>query len=759
MRLIRNRTPLKLLFLLLLVGYLAAFALFLAYSWFDTVRDADERLDFRSSMLAASTRDMLYHYEGLLRLLAQEAIRLGVLQDPERARDILEQVLADNPALAGYGLTHPDGQLIVVSGIPAGHKLPNLLKKPETRETFRLALSRNNLTVGRSYWFPLLQRWIMPIRLPLRDSQGKVVLVSATGFDLESPELSWNRLQLPDDERLLLVRDDGYLQFVRPFHPRGHDDPLFQTPLPDKFLDALRQSERQGGSWRSSEGYCSSAPIDTYQLHAVVCMPLSSILTQWIQRLAIPTVVFLVLLSGGLFFYRLTRRMERQQIDAQQRHEAHLAWMAEHDSLTGLPNRVLLEDRLNQALHHARREQRKLGLIIADLDNFKRINDGLGHQIGDRLLMQVAERLSELTRASDTVTRFGGDEFIILVEDIEARNDLIGIADKILSAFRTPFVIDSHRLNATISLGIAVYPGDGETPEALIQSADTALYEAKALGRDRFMFYAQELNTRTRRYLELEAALRNAIANDEFHLHYQPQVEIASDEVRGVEALLRWDSSTLGTVSPAEFIPVAEDSGLIRDIGQWVMERAFEEIERIERLTGQALRLALNVSALELRGPHFVQRVQSLLAASGRPPERVEIEITEGVLVGQHTHAPELLNALNELGVRIAIDDFGTGYSSLAYLSHLPIDTLKVDQSFVRNLSQDPANAVLTRTIIAMGHSMGLEVVAEGVEDHDSLTFLRQHRCDFAQGYYFARPMPPEDLVAHLQGNPDQALR
>ncbi|RMG49596.1 MAG: EAL domain-containing protein, partial [Gammaproteobacteria bacterium] len=753
MRLSGERKPLKLLFLILLLSYMAAYVLFAVYTWFDTIGDQGERLDFRSSMLAAATDDLLYHYEGLLRLTGQSALHAGVLEDPERARDLIERVLAENPALAGYGLARPDGQLLIVSGIPPGNPLPNLARQPQSRETFLHALKRQTLSVGRSYWFPLLKKWVMPLRLPIRDHAGKPVLVAASGFALTSPELSWNRLLLPEGHELLLVRDDGHLQFLRPFRPTGPDDPLFERPLDKGFMQALHRSEREGRAVFTEQGLCRSTPIKRYELHAAICAPLGGILQEWVQRMAIPSAVFLVFLGIGLGVYRMTRRMDIERQEEQRHHEAHLSWLAEHDSLTGLPNRVLLEDRLNQALHHARREQRRLGIMLADLDNFKRINDGLGHQIGDRLLMQVAERLSELTRASDTVARFGGDEFVLLIEQIEDRSDLIGIADKILAGFREPFVIDDHQLNATISLGIALFPGDGETAESLIQSADTALYEAKALGRDRFMFYAEELNTRTRRYLQLEAALRCALDRDEFHLHYQPQIALDRDEVIGVEALLRWDSPELGSISPAEFIPVAEDTGLIRNLGNWVMAHALEEIARIEQLTGRTLVLAVNVSALELRGPDFLERVHGHVEQSGRPPERLEVEITEGVLVGQHTRAPELLQALHELGVRLAIDDFGTGYSSLAYLSNLPIDTLKVDQSFVRNLLQDPGNAVLTRTIIAMGHSMGLKVVAEGVEDHDTLGFLRKHRCDMAQGYYFARPMPAAALLEFLQGN------
>jgi diguanylate cyclase (GGDEF)-like protein/PAS domain S-box-containing protein len=428
---------------------------------------------------------------------------------------------------------------------------------------------------------------------------------------------------------------------------------------------------------------------------------------------------------------------------------AKLAYLAQHDALTDLPNRGLLDDRLTQAIIMAHRHNTSLALIYVDLDRFKHINDSLGHVVGDRLLQSVALRLSECVRASDTVSRQGGDEFVILLSEISLAQDAVLCADKIIQAVKLPYVIDEHELYVTASIGIVLYPGDGNDVETLLQNADSAMYEAKAYGRNNYRFYRSDVNTEAAKRQSVESDLRHAIQQNNFELHYQPLMHLATGRIAGVEALIRWRHPTLGLVLPTQFIPIAEESGLIVPIGQWALREACRQFIAWEGRP-PSFRLAVNISTVELRSKTFVEGVTAILTETGFDPASLDLEITETYLMQDSKSTAVVLSGLKEIGVHLALDDFGTGYSSLSYVRRFPIDTLKIDRSFVRNLTTDTDDASVVRAVIQMGRSLRMRVVAEGVETPDQLHFLEENDCSEAQGFYFSRPLPGDGLVAFL---------
>jgi diguanylate cyclase (GGDEF)-like protein/PAS domain S-box-containing protein len=426
-----------------------------------------------------------------------------------------------------------------------------------------------------------------------------------------------------------------------------------------------------------------------------------------------------------------------------------LAFSAQHDFLTGLPNRMLLQDRVRQAVALAPRHQKKVAVLFLDLDNFKHINDSLGHPIGDKLLRSVASRLVNCVRNSDTISRQGGDEFVVLLSEVEHAEDAAITAKRILEAVEDSHSIDNHSLHVTTSIGVSVFPDDGHDADTLIKNADTAMYQAKANGRRNFQFFTPEMNQWAVERQSLEQGLRGALERSEFALHYQPKLNLDTGAITGVEALLRWTHPTRGEISPAQFIPVAEDSGLIVEIGNWVLREACRQTQAWVEAGLPRISVAVNISAIELQQRTFLSNALTILQETGLDPTSLQLELTETVLMKHADHTATLLDTLTKLGVQFALDDFGTGYSSLSYLRRFPISTLKIDQSFVRQIALDP-NEPLVSAMISMGRALNLTVVAEGVETQAELRFLRTHECEEAQGYYFSRPIPHDQLATLL---------
>jgi diguanylate cyclase (GGDEF)-like protein len=484
------------------------------------------------------------------------------------------------------------------------------------------------------------------------------------------------------------------------------------TPIENQFVDALSEASRT-----------------TYQL------------LQAIMLAATPGLLIL----GTVLSLRILQQRKRADERVQ-----HIAF---HDELTSLPNRLMLNHRLDQALSRHRRAGSQLAILFMDLDRFKVINDSLGHEVGDVLLRQVAERLKAQLREGDTVARMGGDEFVVLIENRENLLDISACARRLVAQLSASYLLGKKECHVTLSIGISVFPSDGGDSQSLLKAAEVAMYRAKDLGRNSYQYYLPSMNVHTVERLELESDLSRALERGEFLLHYQPKVEIATGLITGIEALLRWNHPVRGLVPPMDFIPLAEETGLIVPIGEWVLATACARLKAWQDQGLTDLAVAVNLSARQFADSMLLPKLTRIIHSSGLAPSSLELEITESVVMSQGEAAESVLEKLKSIGVQIAIDDFGTGYSSLAYLKRFPIDTIKVDRSFIRDIPRDSGDMKITRTIIALAHGLRLKVVAEGVETADQLKFLRAQRCDAVQGYFLYRPLPEDEVADILKLN------
>ena len=442
-----------------------------------------------------------------------------------------------------------------------------------------------------------------------------------------------------------------------------------------------------------------------------------------------------------------TNKQLQDEIFERLQAEQRIWHMAHHDTLTGLPNRSLLHDRLDQALTQAGRSNHRLAVMFLDLDRFKNVNDTLGHHIGDQLLKHVAGRLRDVVRAVDTVSRLGGDEFVVVLHEIQHSDDAMMVAEKIIAALAMAVEMEGHTLHATPSIGISIYPDDGEEAYALMKNADTAMYHAKANGRNNFQFFAANMNEETKQFFGIEQKLRLAIEQNQFRLQFQPQIDHRLQAVCGMEALVRWEDPEHGLIYPGDFIPVAEETGLILQLGEWVLREACRQNGVWQAQGYPALPIAVNLSPRQFRQKGVVDTIRRILDETGQSPELLELEITETTLMHDADETLTKLRQLAEMGIKLAIDDFGTGYSSLAYLKRFPVHKLKIDQGFVHDLDHDRDDAVIVATIIVLAHSLGLEVVAEGVENEGQLARLINYCCHKFQGYHFSHPLTAEDAA------------
>jgi len=482
------------------------------------------------------------------------------------------------------------------------------------------------------------------------------------------------------------------------------------TPIENQFVDALSEASRT-----------------TYRL------------LQAIMLGATPGLLILGTVSSLRILQQRKRTEDRVN---------HIAF---HDDLTALPNRLMFNQRLDQALSRHRRAGKQLAILFMDLDRFKVINDSLGHEVGDVLLRQVADRLRSQSREGDTVARMGGDEFVVLIENHENPMNISSRAQRLVDELSAPYMLGTKDCHVTVSIGISVFPADGSDSQALLKAADVAMYRAKDTGRNNYLYYSPTMNVHTVERLELESDLRHALERGEFLLHYQPKVEVATGLITGIEALLRWKHPLRGLVSPMDFIPLAEETGLIVSIGEWVLATACARTKAWQDQGFPQLEVAVNLSARQFADPMLLPNLARIIRASGLDPSSLELEITESLVMSHGASAVAVLEKLKSSGVQIAIDDFGTGYSSLAYLKRFPIDTIKVDRSFIRDIPADSGDKKITRAIIAMAHSLRLKVVAEGVETADQLKFLQSQRCDAVQGYFLHRPLPEAEVAGVLE--------
>jgi diguanylate cyclase (GGDEF)-like protein len=461
--------------------------------------------------------------------------------------------------------------------------------------------------------------------------------------------------------------------------------------------------------------------------------------------------VLVVVLAGllGRMSWHLAQNRIREG-ETKLAHAQRVEYLAYHDGLTGLPNRSMFSKLLSQRINEAHRYHRRLAVAFLDLDRFKQINDTLGHEAGDQLLQEVAKRLRACVRESDTVARLGGDEFVVLLPELGDATYAASVAQKILSVIAKPFTLIGHEFRITASIGISAYPEDGLDEQTLTKNADIAMYQAKAEGKNNFQFYSENLNANSLERLTLESSLRHALEHNEFRLCYQAKRDIGSGRITGMEALLRWEHPDLGLVAPMQFIPIAEETGLIVPIGRWVLETACSQNVAWQSAGVPPLNIAVNLTARQFSDEHLLEDVTAVLETTGMDPHLLEFELSESLLIRDIEATLRILTGLKHLGIRIAIDDFGTGYSSLATLQRFPLDTIKIDRSLIHDISAEPEGTGLADAVIAMGKNLSLTVVAQGVETAEQADYLRTHACDELQGFYFNRPLPSEEFTQLL---------
>ncbi len=463
-------------------------------------------------------------------------------------------------------------------------------------------------------------------------------------------------------------------------------------------------------------------------------------------------------IRSGASDYLLKGRIDSQILERTLRYaierksaEARLARLAHYDALTNVPNRILFRDRLGRALERARRSQQTVALFFIDLDGFKQVNDTLGHEAGDELIRTVAERLSHCMRKSDSVARIGGDEFTVILEDVATTSDIVNVARKAIDVISRPVTLGTQQVFVGASIGIAVYPEAGDTVDALLQHADMAMYQAKNLRGSAYRFYTEKMNVEAMNQMYLEADLRRALRRGEFELYYQPRIALDDERIAGVEALLRCNHPVRGVVSPADFIPLAEEVGLIVPLGYWVIHRACEDMRTLDARGVDPIHVAVNLSFKQFADEKFAQTVRNIIEAAGINARRLEFELTETAIMANAEDTERCMHTIRELGPTFSLDDFGTGYSSFAHIQRLPIGALKIDRSFVKNLPQTQDDATIVKAMISLAHNLGLQVIAEGAETAEQVRFLREHDCDQAQGYFFSRPVTFTDLLQQIQ--------
>ena len=468
-------------------------------------------------------------------------------------------------------------------------------------------------------------------------------------------------------------------------------------------------------------------------------------------------MVLLMLFVSTYFANKLKSVFKRYKKDLQDEHnltlneQEKLRHNLKHDYLTSLPNRLLLTDRLNQAIKHSSRDKRQLAIIFIDVDKFKIINDSLGHDVGDTLLKEIAKRLTSSMRESDTVSRFGGDEFVILVDGFKNIHDIITVINKMEKSFSKDILLDNIAHNVTLSMGISVFPDDGNSAQLLLKNADIAMYKAKLEGGNRYRFFTAKMNEETQKQIEIEKELHVGVKNGEFVLYYQPLVEAKSGKISGVEALIRWNHPTKGLVFPDEFIEIAEESNVIIDMGNWIIEESMRQIVQWKEKGYELKKISINIAGKQLEHPDFIKYIKETLQKTNCKPEWIEVEIVERFAMKDVQKSIEILNELRKINIDIAIDDFGTGYSSLAYLKHLPITKLKIDRTFVKNILNSHKDRAIAESILALGSGLHLKILAEGVENEDERDFFQFNGCDEIQGYLFSKPLPAKEVEIHLK--------
>ncbi|MEJ2212782.1 MAG: EAL domain-containing protein [Gammaproteobacteria bacterium] len=759
---------LRRIFLFILASSLVSAAAMLHLKWKDIKQEAFTKLEYTNNLIQTSMESVLKHQETVLTVLGKRLKELVNTGEHAKAKKLIDEMLIQNPGLVGFGLTDIKGNYILISSNLETMALPNLLKQPESAASFKKTLASNNMVMGRTYFFKPSGNWVIPARLRVTDEHGNAIAVMTTAFIYNSEHSPWNDVVLPKSVRLLIAKQDGekfYRQYlsgisVNDLH-KWINEPVEAHATQTLLSDLYEQKQVTLEEFLSSEKLFKINTTDKnkvkqiltlqydekYELFTLVMQPeetLYSSLTPAVLWLSIIIVAF------NLALYVMLHLISKIQA----RSKAILEFRANHDVLTELPNRHYLNTLGDNWIAN---NSEKAALLFVDLKHFKSTNDFYGHRIGDALLKVVAQRLLQ-NFPNDIVIRLGGAEFVVILLGY-VENEIEGIIQSVLTNLQKTTKINAINFNLNVCIGGSRYPKDGNDIDELLRKADIAMYEAKQRSQP-FLLYADELEEKTRRKKAIEKEIPNALANNEFSLVYQPQIDARSRKLTGVETLIRWHSDKLGFVPPDEFISIAETSGTIKEIGRFVLEQSLLEMNEIcdknikadkkSIFYEERLRLAINVSVQQLLHDDFSRFVADTLDRHGNRLVNLMIEITESLFIDDIQQAKNLLQAFKKMGVMISLDDFGTGYSSLSILNQLPIDELKIDKSFVHGILKDRQARNLIKSVISIGRDLSIEVLAEGIEEEAEADLLSEFGCDVFQGYCFSKPLNKEQLISFI---------
>lgn len=728
--------------------------------WRSWVAEKEHEQLYLASLARVTTNSLdeyFARYERILGGLAEQLAARDLAQDLPGTQRLLKEAVRANPDLLRIGITRPDSTFVMTDDVPLGGPLPATSSSPSFRAAVEELRRGVPLSIGWTSKSVIDGSWVIPLRVGVRQPEGSLDYIVAGLLPVSVQQRFWSGLALAPASSIGLLRDDMYLVSRYPAPTTMSYEEAYGKPRDGDLARHLRENGFPVSGM--IEGYNSVAKanylwafqrLSRYPVTVFVSTPVTNTWQRWWGHGQLSLGLAAVLLFGGYAVYRWSLARQLAWAEERAAREEHIRYLALHDALTGLPNRMCLRDRLELALAHGHRTGTRVALLFVDLDNFKGINDSLGHGVGDELLQEVARRIRGVLRESDTLSRQGGDEFLIVLPDLAHGDAAARAAEEILAALAQPFALEGHELFTSLSLGIAVYPDDGEDYETLLKNADMALYKAKDEGKNTYRFFAEAMNRTAEERLLLRRWLRQALDQGYFELHYQPQVDLASGRIFGAEALLRLKHPDAGSVGPDRFIPVAEESGLIVPIGEWILREACRQAAVWRRGGAGDLTVAVNISAVQFRRGNLAAQVETALNEAGLPPAALELELTESILMENADAAVRILDRLAELGTRLAIDDFGTGYSSLAYLKRFRVDRLKIDRSFVRDVTSDPEDATIVSAVIQMARGLDLRTLAEGVEDAATRDFLIARGCDEAQGFLFGRPLPAVEFSRFL---------
>ena len=737
--------------------------LILAIIWGTTLNRIDAEHAAAGRAAAVSSRELAETYEAqavrALREIDQTLKLVRYEHVPGRAQAVLQ-------ALKSRSLLPPD-LLFAVSiadskGDVVASTRPPELANVTGEDYFQDQLRADALAVGKPRRSPGSGDWTLQFSRRLDPVDGNFSGIAIVAVDAAYFVSGYETSKLGERGVLGIFGTDGV------FRARRSGDVVWAGDAVDP-AQVIPATDTAGGDgmlrtnpWDGVPRYTSARQLYDFPLAVVVGLsaeerlaPVRRDRSTHLWQAAAASLLLLAIV-GLLGWMSLQLSASRKRAVAEQiAHAARVEYLAYHDSLTTLPNRSLFSRLLGQSIKQAQRLHRSLAVLFLDLDRFKHINDTLGHEAGDQLLQAVAARLKSCLRESDTVARLGGDEFVVLLPDLADERYVATVVQKVLSAIASPFAVLGQEFRVTASVGISLYPQDGQDEQTLTKNADIAMYQAKEDGKNNFRFYSEALNANTLERLTLESSLRHALERDEFRLHYQAKREIRGGRITGMEALLRWQHPDLGTIAPMQFIPAAEDTGLIVPIGKWVLLTACRQNVAWQRAGQAPLCMAVNLTPRQFADEDLLADLAAILATTGMDAQLLELEISEGVLMRDVPKTIRILSALKRMGVRIAIDDFGIGYASLASLRQFPLDTIKIDRSFIRDVASVDADKALTAAIIAMGRTLSLTVVAQGVETREQADFLRRNACDELQGFYFNKPVPAEQFGELLRAERD----